>query len=136
VRAPVGVDGGQPECLRFVGSHASTDVARGSFSSPVVRTRLRSAELGGVSAHRDVPDTVVARLDRICRTLPEARQEEAWAGVRWCVGSKTFAHAVAIDGGWPPAYARAAGTDGPVTVLTFRAVADEVAAFSSMGHDV
>jgi hypothetical protein len=86
-----------------------------------------------VSTHRDVPDAVVARLDRICRRLPEARREEAWAGVRWRVGSKTFAHAVAIDAGSPPAYARAAGTDGPVTVLTFRAAGDELAALSSMG---
>ena len=25
-----------------------------------------------------------------------------------------------IDGGWPSAYARAAGSDGPICVLTFR----------------
>jgi hypothetical protein len=36
------------------------------------------------------------------------------------VKKKNFAHVVQIDGGWPPAYARAAGSDGPVTVLTFR----------------
>lgn len=32
----------------------------------------------------------------------------------------TFAHVVAIEGGWPRAYAQAAGTEGPATVLTFR----------------
>jgi predicted DNA-binding protein (MmcQ/YjbR family) len=76
---------------------------------------------------------VVERLAAICLALPEAREEEAWTGVRWRVGSKTFAHAVAIDGGWPPAYAHAAGTDGPVTVLTFRAAGEDLAALSSMG---
>lgn len=76
---------------------------------------------------------VVERLAAICLALPEAREEEAWTGVRWRVGSKTFAHAVAIDDGWPPAYAHAAGTDGPVTVLTFRAAGEDLAALSSMG---
>ena len=33
---------------------------------------------------------------------------------------KTFAHVLMIDAGWPPAYARAAGTNGPACVLTFR----------------
>jgi YjbR len=86
-----------------------------------------------MTARRDVPPGVVARLATICLALPEAREEDAWTGVRWRVGSKTFAHAVAIDGGWPPAYARAAGTDGPVTVLTFRATGEDLAALSSTG---
>jgi hypothetical protein len=36
------------------------------------------------------------------------------------VGSKTFAHVLMIDKGWPPAYAKAAATAGPSCVLTFR----------------
>jgi hypothetical protein len=40
---------------------------------------------------------------------------------------------VAIDEGWPPAYAKAAGTDGPVTVLTFHATGADLAALASMG---
>ena len=36
------------------------------------------------------------------------------------VRKRNFAHVVAIDRGWPPVYARAAGTDGPATVLTVR----------------
>lgn len=86
-----------------------------------------------MTAHRDVPDAVVFRLDLICRALPEARQEAAWTGIRWRVGSKTFAHVVEIDSGWPPAYAAAAGTDGPATVLTVRAPADELAALAVLG---
>jgi hypothetical protein len=86
-----------------------------------------------MTARRDVSPDVVARLGAICLALPEVREEDAWTGVRWRVGSKTFAHAVVIDEGWPPAYARAAGTDGPVTVLTFRATGEDLAALSSTG---
>jgi hypothetical protein len=87
-----------------------------------------------MTTRRDVPPPVVERLGALCLALPESREEDAWTGVRWRVGTKTFAHAVTIDGGWPPAYARAAGTDGPVTVLTFRATGEDLAALSSMGH--
>jgi hypothetical protein len=31
-----------------------------------------------------------------------------------------------IDEGWPPAYAKAAGSDGPACVLTFRSLLPEV----------
>jgi hypothetical protein len=55
----------------------------------------------------------------ICLELPEAREENAWAGVRWNIGKKNFAHIVALDRGWPPAYARAARVDDGV-VCTFR----------------
>jgi hypothetical protein len=42
------------------------------------------------------------------------------AGTRWCIGKKNFAHVLMIDSGWPPAYAQAAGSNGPTIVLTFR----------------
>jgi hypothetical protein len=86
-----------------------------------------------MTARRDVSPAVVTRLAAICLALPEAREEDAWTGVRWRVGSKTFAHVVAIDGGWPPAYARAAGTAGPVTVLTFDAAGEDLTALASVG---
>ena len=70
--------------------------------------------------HAQVPPAIVARLNAICLGLPEACEESAWTGTRWMVGGKNFAHVLAIDAGWPPHYARAAGTDGPVVVLTFR----------------
>lgn len=57
----------------------------------------------------------------ICRTLPETREQPAWTGVRWTIRKQSFAHLVHIEDGWPPAYARAAGSDGPLTVLTVRA---------------
>ena len=67
-----------------------------------------------------VPVELVERLRRICLALPETREEAAWAGVRWTVRRQNFAHLVRIEGGWPKAYAQAAGDDGPLTVLTFR----------------
>lgn len=63
---------------------------------------------------------IVDRLHDICRRLPQTRREPAWVGTRWRVRQATFAHVVAIEGGWPRAYAQAAGTEGPATVLTFR----------------
>lgn len=36
------------------------------------------------------------------------------------IRKRNFAHVLEIDGGWPPAYARAAGSNGPLIVLTFR----------------
>ncbi len=36
--------------------------------------------------------------------------------------------------GWPPAYARAAGSDGPINVVTFRSSGAELAALGHAGH--
>jgi hypothetical protein len=63
---------------------------------------------------------MVARLQLICLDLPEAQEESAWVGTRWVIRTKNFAHLLMIDAGWPPAYARAARSDGPSCVLTFR----------------
>jgi hypothetical protein len=68
----------------------------------------------------DVPADFVAAVRTICTALPDVVEEYAWTGIRWCVRKKNFAHLVFIADGWPPAYARAAGSDGPLTVLTFR----------------
>lgn len=81
----------------------------------------------------DVPRDVVRHLRTICVALPESYEEEAWVGTRWRIRSRTFAHVLAIDGGWPPAYARAAATDGPAIVLTFRSSGPELQALRSVG---
>ncbi len=81
----------------------------------------------------EVADDIVVRLRAICAVLPESREEEAWVGTRWRIRASTFAHVVAIDGGWPQAYATAAGTAGPATVLTFRSAGDELAALEAGG---
>jgi hypothetical protein len=80
------------------------------------------------SKARPVAPETLSRLRLTCLELPEVTEETAWAGVRWCVRRKNFAHALHIDAGWPPAYAKAAATDGPACVLTFRLSADRCAA--------
>jgi hypothetical protein len=73
-----------------------------------------------VTSRATVPPDVLAKMRVVCSGLPETYEEAAWAGIRWCVNKKNFAHVVMIDDGWPPAYAQAAGTRGPACVLTFR----------------
>jgi hypothetical protein len=73
----------------------------------------------------EVPAGVLEQLRAICLSLPATAEESAWAGIRWVVAGKTFAHVVVVADGWPPAYARAAGTDGPAAVLTFRLAGTE-----------
>ena len=50
-----------------------------------------------VPARGAPPPDVLARLRLICLEFPEAREEAAWAGIRWNIGPKNFAHALAID---------------------------------------
>jgi YjbR len=81
-----------------------------------------------------VPAEIVTELRAVCLGLPEAYEEQAWAGTRWRIRGRTFAHVLEIDAGWPPAYARAAGTDGPSCVLTFRSSGPELGVLRSTGH--
>jgi hypothetical protein len=83
--------------------------------------------------HAEVPDEVLEALRSVCLALPEAYEEAAWVGTRWCVRKKNFAHVLVIDEGWPPAYARAAATDGPAVVLTFRSSGLELEALTAAG---
>ena len=76
---------------------------------------------------------LVGRVRAICNALPEAYEEEAWVGRRWRIRQRTFAHVLDIVDGMPQAYARAAGTPGPATVLTFRATGPEVLALREAG---
>ena len=72
----------------------------------------------------DVPTRVLDSLRARCLALPDAYEEDAWVGTRWCVRKKTFAHVLMVVDGRPASYAKAAGTDGPVCVLTFRSTED------------
>lgn len=81
----------------------------------------------------EVAPAVVAALRSVCEVLPEAREETAWVGTRWRVRDRTFAHVLVVEAGWPPAYARAAATDGPATVLTFRSSGPELDALRGSG---
>jgi hypothetical protein len=87
-----------------------------------------------VAEHNDVPDEIVAALRALCLALPQVDEQQAWVGTRWIVRKKNFAHVLTIDDGWPPAYARAAGSDGPITVLTFRSSGPELDALGNAGH--
>jgi hypothetical protein len=62
----------------------------------------------------------------VCLALPDAFEEDAWVGTRWKVRNNTFAHVLEIVEGYPPAFAAAARTDGPATVLTFRSSGSEL----------
>lgn len=87
-----------------------------------------------MTAPGDVDDEVLAALRGICGALPEAYEQPAWVGVRWRIRTRTFAHVLTIDDGRPASHARAVGSDGPVTVLTFRAEDEELELFRRSGH--
>ena len=65
-------------------------------------------------------EAVVAGVRAVALALPDAYEEAAWVGTRWRVRGRTFAHLLTIRSGRPQSHARAAGTDGPCTILTFR----------------
>jgi hypothetical protein len=81
----------------------------------------------------EVAPGVVAALRSICVGFPEVIEEAAWVGTRWRIRTKTFAHVLRIVDGRPPAHARAAGTKGPVTVVTFRSPPEELEALQAAG---
>ena len=82
----------------------------------------------------DVPPEVLDQLRPVCLGLPETYEEPAWVGVRWRIRKRTFAHVLTVDPDHQMAYARAAETDEPVCVLTFRSPGDEIEALIASGH--
>jgi hypothetical protein len=81
-----------------------------------------------------VPPEILDRLRPVCRALPESYEEPAWVGVRWRIRKRTFAHVYIANPDHPMAYSRAAGTDEPVCVMTFRSPADEIGALVASGY--
>jgi hypothetical protein len=81
----------------------------------------------------EVPAGIMQPIREICLALPDAYEEQAWTGIRWLVRKKTFAHVLLIDAGWPPVYAREAGTDGPACVLMFRSSGDDLEVLRQSG---
>ncbi|SCL30381.1 YjbR protein [Micromonospora rhizosphaerae] len=55
-------------------------------------------------------------------------------GTRWRIRKRTFAHVLTVDPDHQAAYARAAATDQPLCVLTFRSPGDEIAGLIAGGH--
>jgi hypothetical protein len=82
---------------------------------------------------REVDAAVLGALRGVCLSLPQVVEERAWVGTRWRVAGRTFAHVLVVADGWPPAYAAAVGSDGPVTVLMFRSGGAELDALRHAG---
>jgi predicted DNA-binding protein (MmcQ/YjbR family) len=76
-----------------------------------------------VTEYADVPIEVVGELRSVCLGLPEAYEEQAWAGTRWRIRKRTFAHVLTVD-----------SADGPVSVMTFRSSGPELDALRGAGH--
>ncbi len=76
-----------------------------------------------MTEYADVPPTVVAELRSVCLGLPDAFEEQAWAGTRWRIRKRTFAHVLTVD-----------SATGPVTVLPFRSSGEELDALLNAGH--
>ena len=71
----------------------------------------------------DVGAGVLASLRAVCLGLPEAYEERAWAGIRWRIRNRTFAHVLSID-----------GPGAPVTVMSFRAEGADLDVLHRAGH--
>ena len=70
----------------------------------------------------EVPAAIVRHLRIACAHLPEAYEEEAFAGVRWRIRGSTLVHVVTR-----------ALEHGPVTYMTFHAAGEELDALVAMG---
>src|ERR1041384_120152 len=70
----------------------------------------------------EVPAAIVRRVRAACAHLPEAYEEQAFAGVRWRIRSNTLAHLVRRDRG-----------QGAVTYVTVHARREEIEALVAMG---
>ena len=81
-----------------------------------------------------MPPEVLDHLRPICLGLPETYEELAWVGVRWRVRKRTFAHVLIASPDHQMAYTRAASTDEPICVMTFRAPGDEIAGLVTGGY--
>jgi hypothetical protein len=83
----------------------------------------------------DVLPEILDRLRPICLGLPETYEEPAWIGTRWRVRKRTFAHVLTVEPGDAGVHARAAAArgKGPMTLMTFRAPAEELDALGNAG---
>jgi YjbR len=87
-----------------------------------------------VPEYADVPASILRKVRKICMGLPDAWEEEAWVGTRWLVRKRTFAHVLTVESDSDSAHTRAARTDGPTTLVTFRAAGEELDMLMHAGH--
>jgi len=76
-----------------------------------------------VTEYADVPADVLDGLRTVCLGLPEAHEQQAWTGRRWCIRKRSFAHVLTLD-----------SPEGPTTVVSFRSAGAELAALRAAGH--
>ena len=76
-----------------------------------------------MSDYSDAPDEIVALVRSACEHLPEIREEKAWAGTRWRIRQRTFAHVLGVD-----------RPDGHDVVLSFRSQGPELEVLRRVGH--
>jgi hypothetical protein len=74
----------------------------------------------------EVAEEVLAELRAVCLGLPDAYEEPAWVGRRWCVRKKAFAHVFHADLQSTPLLIRIAEALGPSTMLVFRSGGEEL----------
>ena len=74
----------------------------------------------------EVDGAVLAELRAVCLGLPDAYEEPAWVGRRWCVRKKTFAHVFHADLRSTPSLVKIARALGPSTMLVFRSGGEEL----------
>ena len=67
-----------------------------------------------------VPEAWVRRLDAVLGAFPRCREESAWVGTRWRVGTATVAHVF--------------GGEDQRLRITFRGEPEEVLAFEHLGE--
>lgn len=79
--------------------------------------------LSDVTDYADVPAEILSQVRDAGSHLPEIVEEQAWAGTRWRIRKRTFAHVLTVD-----------NPDGPSTILTFRSEGDELDALLAVGH--
>jgi predicted DNA-binding protein (MmcQ/YjbR family) len=75
-------------------------------------------------------DELVTALRAICVALPDAEEQKAWAGVRWTVRKRSFAHVMAVE----PERFGGSGEDPAVNVVTFRSSGAELDVLFHAGH--
>ena len=76
-----------------------------------------------MTEYADVPIPVLEMLRSVCSRLPETHEQQAWAGRRWMVRKRTFAHVLTLD-----------REEGPLTVMTFRSSPPELDVLRASGH--
>ncbi len=76
----------------------------------------------GMTDYLDVPVEIIRRVRAACAHLPEAYEEQAFAGVRWRIRGSTLAHLVTR-----------LHDRSPLTYVTFHAASPELEALPAMG---